>query len=895
MVETLTCEKLSQNVERLEALIRNSQLATAQLSVGNIITDINPEFTRIFGFEREDAVGKHVDSIITPPEYREEAEELTRRTMKGETIHKLTKRKRKDGTLVDVEIFAGPLRVNGQVLGAYGQYKDITEQKQAEKALQESEEKYKNIFDNAQVGLFRTRISDGKVLECNDRYARIVGYPSRAACIGDYIASQHYVDPSSRQRMLAEIQEDGEVSNFEADIEKKDGSIIWARYSARIYPERGYLEGVLVDITEEKRAAGALLESKKRYRAVVEDMPAMICRFLPDGILTFVNSAYCEYFGKKKRELLGENFFQFIPQEDQEKVRAQFKSLNLKEPMITYEHRVDAPTGEVRWQQWTDRALFDEKGEVTEYQSIGRDITDLKGTEEALRQSDSQKRAILDASIDRIRLVDKDMRIIWANKTTTRELSVTSEDITGRVCYELLFGRDAPCPGCPTIKALQTGEFERAVMHQHEAAGIKGETYWEDYAVPIKDESGEIVSLIQVTRNITERVKAEKEKKGLEAQLLQAQKMEAIGTLAGGIAHDFNNLLMGIQGNASLMLLGMDTTHPHCEKLKSVEQYVINGAELSRQLLGLARGGKYEVKPTNLNDIIEKSSEIFGRTRKEITIYRKLPKDIWPVEMDRGQIEQVLLNLYVNAWQSMPSGGDLYLQTENVELDESHTQPFGTEPGRFVKTSVMDTGTGMDKATQERIFEPFFTTKEMGRGTGLGLASAWGIIKNHGGLIEVYSEKGNGSTFNIYLPACEKQVERAKASSREILQGQETILLVDDEEMILNVGKEMLERMGYKALLAKGGVEALEIYSRNQHQVHLIILDMIMPNMGGGETFEKLKALNPEIKVILSSGYSLEGQATEIMKRGCDGFIQKPFNINDLSNNLRLILEDYQA
>jgi PAS domain S-box-containing protein len=519
-----------------------------------------------------------------------------------------------------------------------------------------------------------------------------------------------------------------------------------------------------------------------------------------------------------------------------------------------------------------------------------------KHTEGALRQSDNQKRAILDASIDRIRLVDRDMRIIWANRTTTRELGVTPEDIKGRVCYELLYARDTPCPGCPTLKTLKTGVTEHAVMRHHKVLGVEGESHWENYAVPIKDESGKIVSLIQIARNITERVRAEKEKKALEAQLLQARKMEAIGTLAGGIAHDFNNLLMGILGNASLMLLGMDTTHPHHEKLKSIEQYVMNGAELTRQLLGLARAGKYDVKPTNVNDIIEKSSEMFGRTRKGITIHRKLWPDIWPVEIDRAQVEQVFLNFYLNAWQSMPGGGNLYLQTENVELDERYTKAFGMEPGRFVKISVMDTGMGMDKATKERIFEPFFTTKEIGRGTGLGLASAYGIIKNHGGIIEVHSEKGHGSTFNIYLPACDKMFEREKRGSPgEILKGQGTILLVDDEEMILQVGKEMLERLGYNVLMAKGGVEALKIYRMNQHRVHLVILDMIMPDMGGSETFEKLKGINPEVRVILSSGYSLEDQALEIMERGCDGFIQKPFNINDLSKHLRLILEGHQA
>jgi nitrogen-specific signal transduction histidine kinase/CheY-like chemotaxis protein len=382
------------------------------------------------------------------------------------------------------------------------------------------------------------------------------------------------------------------------------------------------------------------------------------------------------------------------------------------------------------------------------------------------------------------------------------------------------------------------------------------------------------------------------EEKRLEAQFQQAQKMEAVGTLAGGIAHDFNNLLMGIQGRVSLMSIDAEFSHLHVEHLKGIEEHVRSAAELSRQLLGLARGGKYEVKPADLNEVIEKSTKMFGRTKKEITIYRKLPENIWTVEIDQGQIEQVLLNLYVNAWQSMPAGGELYLETKNTILDEGSTKPFGMEPGRFVEISVTDTGAGMDKATQERIFEPFFTTRGMGRGTGLGLASAYGIIKNHGGIINVNSEKGHGSTFRIYLPASDKEAVQEEASLEKVLKGKETVLLVDDEDMILDVGKQILEEMGYRCLVAKGGKKATELFKEKRDQIDLVILDMIMPDMGGGETYRILKKINPRLKVLLSSGYSIEGKATEMLKRGCNGFIQKPFNMKALSYKLREILEE---
>jgi len=406
----------------------------------------------------------------------------------------------------------------------------------------------------------------------------------------------------------------------------------------------------------------------------------------------------------------------------------------------------------------------------------------------------------------------------------------------------------------------------------------------------MKNSEGEPIGFRGVLRDVSERKQAEEEKRKLETQLQQAQKMESIGTLAGGIAHDFNNILMGIQGNASLMLLRIENSHPNFEKVKNIERYVQNGTELTKQLLGFARRGKYHVIATDLNEAIEKSSALFGRTKKEIQIHTRFADDIWTVEVDRGQIDQALLNLYVNAWQAMPEGGELYLQTENVVLDHNYVKPYKVEPGNYVKISVADTGVGIDKEYQKRIFEPFFTTKEMGRGTGLGLASVYGIIKNHGGYINVYSEKNQGTTFTIYLPASEAEVLEEKEPIVSIMRGTGTILLIDDEEMIISVGQELLTELGYKVLIAHSGLEAIGIYRQKYQTIDLVIMDMIMPGMGGGEAYDRLKEINPDVKVLLSSGYSINGQATKILKRGCDGFIQKPFNMKQLSDRVHHII-----
>ena len=386
-----------------------------------------------------------------------------------------------------------------------------------------------------------------------------------------------------------------------------------------------------------------------------------------------------------------------------------------------------------------------------------------------------------------------------------------------------------------------------------------------------------------VLRDITEQQR-------LQEQIQKADRMQAIGTLAGGIAHDFNNLLMGIQGRTSLMLIDLDASHQHYEQLRGIEDHVKRAANLTNQLLGFARGGKYQVSPIDLNQLIEKNAGLFGRTKKEISIKTKLPQGIWTVEVDKSQIDQVLLNLCVNAWQAMPGGGQLQIQTRNCQLSKQFVKAFSLKPGKYVEISVEDTGIGMEPEVRKRIFEPFFTTKGKGKGTGLGLASAYGIIKNHDGMITVQSEKGKGTTFFIYLPASEKDVAEVVIRPEEPAPGDGTILIVDDEEMIIEVGEALLKKLGYRVLTADSGEEGIEVYRKNKDVIALVILDMVMPGMNGADTYCRLKKINPGIRILLSSGYSLEGAAKEILQESTDGFIQKPFDVKKLSDKIQQFL-----
>jgi CheY-like chemotaxis protein len=367
--------------------------------------------------------------------------------------------------------------------------------------------------------------------------------------------------------------------------------------------------------------------------------------------------------------------------------------------------------------------------------------------------------------------------------------------------------------------------------------------------------------------------------------------MESIGTLAGGIAHDFNNILMGIQGRASLSLMQLTDTSPLKEHLTCIEDYVKSAANLTSQLLGFARSGKYHVESTDINEMAEKTLNMFGRTRKELTLVHSLQVDLPAAQVDRNQIEQVLLNLFVNAWQAMPKGGRLEVITHACEIDQVQGRLLSLSPGRYVQLIVTDTGTGIDSDIQQKIFEPFFTTKTRGRGTGLGLASAYGIVRNHHGTIVVESKVGEGATFTIYLPATAARPEKTVENTEEISKGTETILLIDDEPMVIQVASAILNHLGYTVHTAGSGGEAVLWYREHGAIIDLIVLDMIMPEMSGEETFSRLQAINPQVKVLLSSGYSLEGQAEKILAHGCSGFIQKPFDLLQFSRKIREVLD----
>jgi PAS domain S-box-containing protein len=521
--------------------------------------------------------------------------------------------------------------------------------------------------------------------------------------------------------------------------------------------------------------------------------------------------------------------------------------------------------------------------------NLEADAREQKRTKEALLECREELRALLDSVRDGIVVLDMTGRVTRVNNKAIDVIGYSEGEIIGKRLEALtMFSR-------PSIVKMLAA-FTRVIAGNEilplevEGNDKRGQTRYVEVHATVLRKRGVVAGVVAAMRDITERKRLEEERKRVEARLKYVEKIEAIGTLAGGIAHNFNNLLMAVLGNAAVALLDTDPTHPNYERLKNIEKVVGRGLELTSQLLGYARKGSYEARPLQLNDLVKETADKFGATNKKVRIHLSLTPDLGKILADQRQIEQVLWNVCVNAAEAMPDGGDLSMRTMNVTDRHLGEKPYEVKRGRYVLLTVSDTGAGMDKQTKQRIFEPFFTTKEVGKGTGLGLASAYGIVKAHDGYIDLESRKGQGTTFSIYLPTSGGTRSRSVTFDDQLMGDSEIILLVDDEEMILAVGAEMLNRLGYTVLEAKDGREAVEIYRAHQDRIDLVILDMVMPDMNGGEVYDKMKDINPDVKALLSSGYSINGLPIEMLEQGCDEFIQKPFGIKELAERIREIL-----
>ncbi len=883
-------ESLRASAERFRELAEFLPETVFEMDPEGKLVFVNRKAMERFGYAPEDFKrGLNAFEVLVPEE-RVRAIENVQQILKGEkdSLNEYTAR-RKDGTTFPAIFHSAPIYRAGRPVGLRGVIVDISSRKRSEQALQDSEERYRSVVEGSIQGILIVR--DEIILYVNPAMVRMFGYEGPEELIGKNIL-ETLVEPDGwdQMRRRAAMIERGESLSISPGWKgrRKDGGRIWIQSTASsiAWQGRPAILGIYVDVTEQRETEEALKESEKKYRTLFDNAADMICVIDTKGHFLDFNRRFEEESGYSREEMLGQNVFQCGILEEASAARTLAhlgEMLAGNETPIFEVNGIDKNGAIIPYEL---RAVpLKKDGEIIAVQAILRNITERTRALEALKESEEKYRNLVELANDGIAII-QDGLLKYVNPRLAELAGYGMPEIEDTAFSDY----------------IHPDEAERVA--QYHSQRMAGEDVPSTYEAALKHRNGTRIDVefnasvisyggkpaaFAIIRDLTER-------KRLELEFQRFQRMESLGTLAGGIAHNFNNLLTAVMGNVSLVLMEADKTELSYERLENIKKSVQSGARLTNQLLAYARKGKYDVKTIGLNQLVEETSSTFAATKKEIRVHTDLSPELAPIQGDQGQIEQVLWNIYVNAADAMLKGGDLFLKTRNVTHDDMKGKAYQPKPGDYAMLTIEDTGTGIDQKTMDRIFDPFFTTKELGRGTGLGLASSYGIVKAHKGYIDVESGGGGrGTTFIIYLPTCEEAVSEQAKIAEPVMNGTETVLLVDDEELVLDVVVQSLRNLGYHVIGARGGREAVQAYQLHRQDIDIVVLDMVMPDMGGGEVFGHLKAMNPDIGVLLASGYSIEGQASEILEQGCDAFIQKPFNVKDLSRKIREVLDRGRA
>ncbi len=751
----------------------------------------------------------------------------------------------------------------------------------SDNTLQEAKSQLRqSLFLQLTDGLYA--VLEGKdaiIAECNRAFATTLGYGRQELDRRSFADLAHPGDFRRLNEALARCRENpARPISLECRFHCANGKYINLQWKLQQVAGHDFICAAGRTAVGDQKLRKQELKRQRFLEAVLYQAPDAIVTMDEKHRVIDWNPGAVEMFGYLPHEVIGKSLDDLVAGKDRIEEARQKTSRVLSgrrvEPFETVRYRKDGSP--VRVIAGGFPIIID--GSLVGVVAVYTDISARVKAEKALQQSEARFRALVEKLPLGILLVSEDNRCLYCNPFIEERFGYSVDEYP---YIDSMMAKAIPDEQYrKKVQAMWEEDMQLAAEEKAKQRTVKihctDGTPRQVQTMLIGLESGD---RFLVCEDVTDKLK-------LERQFQQAQRFEAIGTLAGGIAHDFNNLLMGIQGYASLVKMDLDRDHPHRKQLQAIEDYVRSAADLTGKLLGLAKGGKYEVKPHDVNRLLADSTVIFSRTRKEVRCHQRLCQQPLVAEVDKSQIQQVFLNILVNAWQAMPEGGDIYLATSRAVMKKEEIRIHNLPAGDYAKVSIVDTGIGMKEDIRRRIFDPFFTTKTKGRGTGLGLASAYGIVKNHGGTITVYSEPGKGSSFHIYLPLSADKPDDDKSSEPEIATGTGTILLVDDEDMILGVGSKMLERLGFTVITAKRGQDAIKILTQKEQNIDLVILDLVMPDMDGGKVFDEIRRLHPDMPILLSSGYSIDGQARSILQRGCNGFIQKPFTISELSEKI---------
>jgi two-component system, cell cycle sensor histidine kinase and response regulator CckA len=875
--------------------------------------EVNVAAIKTYGYTREEFLGMKITDIRPSTEVPRLLDSL-RKKDRAIKCQGMWRHRRKNGEVFDVEVTTQEIPFDGrQAVLAIAQ--DMSGRTRAE-------ERHRRIFENAIEGFFESTPA-GRFVAVNPAMARIAGYSSPAEMIREVqdIGKQLYVDPEFRKVVKRELEEKGYLERFECHMLKRDGSKIWISMNVRaVRDASGKIvthDGTAEDVTERKRleverqmiaeisyavsvtenlddllgrihgALNKVLDAKNFFVALLDPssgmfhFPIFVDQFDAAPTPKTMGMSCTKYvFRTGKALLLSPRLLDELVASGEIKVQKKPAPSWLGVPLQTPSETIGVMV--VRNHE-TENAYT--KRDVEFLSSVAQQIAlaiERKRAEEKLRQSEARLRVLIEQLPAVLWTVDNELRLTSAVGAGLARLGLKPNDVVG-MSLPNYFGTVDPT-------------FLPIAAHRRAVAGesVTFHAEWKEgsyacHVEPLRNASGEIQGAICMALDVTER-------KQLEEQFRQAQKMEAVGRLAGGIAHDFNNLLMVIQGYADLMIDRFAATDPLRRNAVQIQAAAQKASGLTQQLLAFSRKQMLAPKVLNIQTVVSDMEKMLRRLiGEDVELQTASCPDLGLVKADRSQIEQVIMNLAVNARDAMPGGGRLTIETANVEFDASLSHPPAVlSPGKYVMLAVTDNGCGMDEKTQAHVFEPFFTTKEKGKGTGLGLATVYGIVKQSGGYVWVYSEPGHGTTFKIYLPRAEEGAtsdpRELSSAGRSLPRGTEVVLLVEDEKGVRDLAREYLELSGYSVIEAEDGYTALELTAMHAGPIHLLITDVVMPGISGRELADRVRNIRPDVKVLYMSGYTDQSVVHHGILDGDAVLLQKPFSMATLASKLREIL-----
>lgn len=873
-----------------------------EFSTGRLV-EANDGFFKSFGYDRSELSSLTLFDLVFDSRETIEAE-LNSPSDQGGVLLPSKEYKHKDGSAIEMEV-RGTNIVHGEETYAIVSAVDLTEKRKAEVEAELQRVRYENFIRNSAEGIWRIEFPEtvdiseerdkiarniaerGIIAECNNALARMYGFEEPAQLIGrralDFVADLDVYAASK----LKFTEKNFSITNVETVERDRRGNIhyfensyigeIKDRWLVRMW-------GIQRDITEKRRLQEQLRLSEYRYRNLVEQANDIVLLFDNNGEFVFANRRFFEQTGYSAEEISGRTTSMIAHPEDAEELAKRIAE-QFKYPDKQFRHTLRLLT------KYNDERIVElsmttlRSGERTAgILAIGRDVTDEQSVKKALHESEEKYRSLVEHSLLSVLVVQGDT-IVYTNPTSANLFETDTASLQGAPLSSFIHPVDY-------LKVFE--KFEEAVQ------ATNADTQFSVRAVTftgkIKSIEGWAASITYMGKPAIQLAMVDiTDTKKLQEQLFQSQKMESIGQLASGVAHDFNNLLGSIYG--AIGILRKDFASHDTKLTKYVDILDVSAkraAELTSQLLTFSRQRESNIIPVRLNDTINDAMKILVRSiGKNIKVQYSLDPTVYNVEADPSQIEGIIINLSINSRDAMPDGGTLHITTSSADFDDEITKQIAdARPGRYACLSIADSGCGMDEETKQRIFEPFFTTKPIGKGTGLGLSIVYGIVKNHKGFIDVYSEPGQGTTFKVYLPATDKMpVDEARNETREIPRGTETILVIDDELTLLELTKEILEGLGYRVITAKGALEGIKLFKEQHAEVDLVILDMLMPEMTGNEVYPVLKNIDREVRVLLATGLSVGEKADDMVSLGVDDVVAKPYSVDDLAIHMRKVID----